>query len=352
MMSTVFDDPKNEEFSCSVFQQNLTLQYRELLNKFKKEIRFIVKFNLIFLLIFGAQIFFFFLLLTNKDFAPLAISIGLLFFTCSGYFVLLFYFQSKKPEQIQLIRDYFISESKKIIPSLKGKVEYHLSIADSLIRLVNYLHGFEWQLYQVPKILSPLSKFMEKFSAFCHWKDVLRMKELLLYAAIEEHIQIIRLYPTDLEVHTSLANCYVALSKIYLEPKDLPKTYLIRKQVKKFSDYFEEKFKTASQRAIEEFKILNNYAPEDPWIHLQLAKSYSDLQMPKLEVAEYETVLSLKPEDKEILFRLGVLYFEQGMNAKGLVVYEKLKEANYQKAENLIRFFGCFNDQLLFEDIL
>jgi len=351
-MTTLFENQKDDDFSYSDFQQSLTLQYRKLLNQFKKIIRFFVKFNIFFLLITLAQIFIFFLLLTNKEFTQLALSIGLLFLTCSAYFVLLFYFQAKKPEQFQQIRNSFISDSKKIIPSLKGKAEYHLSITDALIRLVNYLHGFEWNLYHLPKIFYPFFKPLEKFSAFCHWKDVLRMKELLLYSAIEEHIQLIRLSPTDLEVHTSLANCYVSLSKIYLEPKNASNTYFMQKQVKKFSSYFEEKFKMASERAIEEFKILNNYAPDDPWIHLQLAKSYNDLQMPEQEVLEYEMVLSLKPNDMDILFRLGVLYFEQGLNAKGLKVYEKLKEANYKKAEGLIRFFGCFNDQPLFEDIL
>ena len=96
----------------------------------------------------------------------------------------------------------------------------------------------------------------------------------------------------------------------------------------------------AAERAIEEFKILNDYAPEDPWIHAQLAYSYHDLQMPQEEIREYETVLRLKPDDMDTLFRLGVLYFQQGMNAKGLQAYEELKRFHYKKAEALIGYYG------------
>jgi hypothetical protein len=351
-MTSLFENQKNEDFSYSDFQQKLTLQYRKLLKQFKKTTRFSVKFNLIFFLLTIPQIFIFSFLIANKEFTYLVLSIGFLFFTCSTYFVLLFYFQAKKPEQLQFIRDKFIYELKKNNPLIQKETQYHLSITDSLMKLVSYLNKFERNLYKTHKIFYPIFNLIEKFSILCHWKDVLRMKELLLYSAIEEHIQLIRLSPTDLDVHTSLANCYVFLSKIYLEPQTLPQTFLIKRQIRKFNTYFMEKFKMASQRAIEEFKILNKYAPDDPWIHLQLAKSYNDLKMPKQEVLEYETILKLKPNDKDILFRLGILYFEQGLNSKGLKVYEKLKEANYQKAEDLIRFFGCFNDQLLFEDIL
>ena len=65
-----------------------------------------------------------------------------------------------------------------------------------------------------------------------------------------------------------------------------------------------------------------------------------DLGMPEEEMREVETLLKLRSKDKEILFRLGSLYFKQGMNAKGLQVYEELKRANFKKAEDLISSYG------------
>ena len=63
--------------------------------------------------------------------------------------------------------------------------------------------------------------------------------------------------------------------------------------------------------------------------------------MPEEEIREYETILQLCPDDKETLFKLGKLYFEQGQNAKGLQVYENLKHSHYTKAESLIHFYGA-----------
>ena len=102
------------------------------------------------------------------------------------------------------------------------------------------------------------------------------------------------------------------------------------------------KFRATAERAIEEFKILNHYAPDDPWVHLQLAYSYHDLGMPDKETREYETVLKLCPDDRDILYKLGTLYFQQGQNAKGLQVYEELKDCNYKKAQQVISRYGDF----------
>ncbi len=107
-----------------------------------------------------------------------------------------------------------------------------------------------------------------------------------------------------------------------------------------YETILKRKFRATAERAIEEFKILNAYAPNDPWVHAQLAYSYHDLQMPEEEMKEYETIIRLCPDDKETLFKLGVLYFQQGLNAQGLRVYEELKSSHYQKAEILIQHYG------------
>ena len=174
----------------------------------------------------------------------------------------------------------------------------------------------------MPKFLQFSAKNISQFSAYCYGEDVFNMKLLLLQAAIDEHLKQIRLTPTDLEVHASLANTYVALSKIYKGP------------------FFEKKYRMTARLAMEEFCILSHYAPNDPWVHEQLAAGYHDLNMPEEEMREMETLLKLKSQDKEILYRLGALYFNQGMNAKGLQVYEELQKANFKKAEDLITSYG------------
>lgn len=352
-MAIRLEKDASSSLNLELFQQNLHPHYRKLLHGFKKIIRSYVWFNVCFVTLFVFEIVLLFAFLTSLSSTSLiAFSLAALFLTSFTYFVLLSYLQAKKPEQLASTRDEFIKSCKKMIKQDKIELDHHLFIAHAVLRLVTYLDGFEWNLYRPPPILHPFTSFFEKFSVYFHWKDVFKMKEMLLQSAIEEHVKQIRISPTDIELHTSLANSYVSLSKLYLSPKKLSSFFILERQLKKQSSYLQEKFKNASRRAIEEFKILNNYAPDDPWIHLQLAKGYHDLQMSEEEIKEYETILELKPDDKEILFRLGILYFELGLNAKGLKIYEILKKAHYTKAEHLIRFFGCFSDSSLFEDLI
>jgi tetratricopeptide (TPR) repeat protein len=319
--------PENERaFDDAFFQHNLPQYYRAIIRDFRKTTHSFVSFNLMFLLLFGSEIslFFFFLPFLSKS-AIFAFALGGIFLTCFSYFVLLFYHQAKKPEQLTHLKNQLIQSCRQVLPIPEGETQHHLSIAGALSKLSSYLQDFEWNFYNVPKWLTPFSTTISRFSAYCYGEDVFQMKQLLLHAALDEHLKQIRNTPTDLEVHASLANTYVLLSKIY---KGAQAT---------------EKYRTAAKLAIEEFSILSHYAPNDPWVHEQLAVGYKDLEMPSEEMKEVETLLKLRANDKEILYRLGTLYFKQGMNAKGLQVYEELKKGNFKKSEDLIDSYGTIS---------
>lgn len=253
------------------------------------------------------------------------------------------YLSAKKPDQLLDLVDAYLSRCKEVLRYQEGIPEHHIALANAAHKLAHHLHEKEYSYYSPPFFLKSLASTLEKFSCFCHWKDLHRMKELLLLAAIEEHIKVVKCEPTNLEVHAALANAYVTLSSLYADPK-------------KYHDYDEERwipperlsgnmaqqFRQTAERAIEEFQILNDYAPNDPWVHMQLAYSYHDLQMPEQEIQEYETVLKLRADDRDTLFKLGVLYFQQGKNAQGLRIYEMLKHTNFKKAESLIKFYGAY----------
>ena len=100
-----------------------------------------------------------------------------------------------------------------------------------------------------------------------------------------------------------------------------------------------KKFERSAELAIQEFKILHDFAPDDPWIHLQLALSYHDLKMPEEELKEYEILLKLIPGDSEVLMKLGMLYFILGQNAQGLTIYDTLKKENYPRADDLMDYY-------------
>ncbi len=288
--------------------------YRSILRDFRKVVQFYGSFNILFatIILVAASLFVVFLPFLSHS-AVIALALGALFLTCFSYCVLLFYFQAKKPEQFLVLREQFSQSCRQLFP-------YPLSLAEALSKLASHLDGFEKNFYQVPKSLQAFSGPISRFSAACYGEDVAKMKLMLLQAAVQEHLKQIRITPTDLEAHASLAGTYIALSKLY-------------------------KFEETSKLAIEELRILCHYAPNDPWAHDQLAAGYRSLNQPADELREIETLLRLRPNDKEILFRLGTLYFEQGENAKGLQVYEELKRANFKKADDLIEFYGIFSQK-------
>lgn len=316
------------------------------LGKLNRLIRVYLLFNLFFILLSGVEIALFlsFFALLNQS-AVLAFTLAIFFMTLFSYFVLRLFFQARKPDQLLELCDAYLDKCKEIIRYQEGIPEHHIALANAAHKFAASLHEKEYSYYSPPSFLKSLTSTFEKFSCFMHWKDLHRMKELLLTASIEEHLKVVKCEPTNLEVHAALANAYVMLSSLYADPRkynDYDEERYI--PIDRFSEEMQEKFRSTAERAIEEFKILNDYAPDDPWVHVQLAYSYHDLQMPDEEIREYEIVLRLRPDDKDTLFKLGMLYFQKGLNAKGLRIYELLKQTNYKKAESLIKFYGSYED--------
>ena len=272
----------------------------------------------------------------------LALGLAIVFFTFFTYFTLRIYFHTKKPEQLKIVKDNFLCECKALIHD-QDESSQHISLANACHKFANRLHAREYSYYKLPSWFSFLNPWMEYFSCRWHWRDLYTMKELLLQEAVNEHLHLVKKQPTSLEAHATLANAYVMLSGLYIDPRRMD-GYDDDRWIPedKYNDDLNRKFRNIAERAIEEFKIIGEYAPDDPWVHSQLAYSYHDMQMPLEEIHEYETIQKLLPADKDNLYKLGMLYFQQGMNAKGLRIYEELKTGQYGKAENLIKHYGSY----------
>lgn len=315
--------------------------------RFQKILNSYVAFNLLFCALIAAEVIY---LLFHLSFLiqtfVLAIHLALLFATIFSYFTFRLYFQTHKTEKYLTLRNDFIQAIKGALNYHEEIKEHHQTISQLCCKLAGDLHGKEYQVYTLPSWLEFLASPMEKLSCWSHWQDVHFMKEILLQASVEEHIKLVQMEPTHLETHVGLANAYVMLSGLYVDPRTVEGMDEERWiPSNKYNEAFGQKFRSAASKAIEEFKILSDYAPDDPWVHAQLAYSYHDLNMHEEEIKEYETLLRLCPEDREILFKLGKLYFEQGRNAKGLQVYESLKKSSYKKAEVLIGYYGAHTVQ-------
>lgn len=312
-------------FNHEGFHKNVESHCSSGLKQFKKIIRSYVFFHLFFLgLLSGEVIAFFFSLTLLFQTSLIAFSLAAILLTGFAYLILLFYFQTKKPEQFLELRNFFMLHCKKALPKNLIHSEYHLSLANAAYRFAAHLSKEEGQLYTLPPKMGSLNQAMRRVTNLCHRKDIQRMKEVLFLVSINEHIQLIKSVPTNLEAHASLANAYVALSRLYQKQEPL-----------------HEKFKTAARKAIQEYKIIDHLSPNDPWVHAQLASCYHDLSQHQEEINEYENVLKLCPEDKQILFRLGILCFQQGENARALQIYQKLKEMQFSRADELIDFYDA-----------
>lgn len=279
----------------------------------------------------------------------LASSLALILMTLFCYFVLRAYFQSKKPQHLLSICERTKKELKHSISSQSDSIDAKLSLASLLCRLANNLKDLEYDIYKAPKGLQTLSFSFEKLGAWLHWQDIHAIKEWLFFESIDLYIDLIKEQPMQMQFHVALANTYVMLSKIYAtEEQNEEERWL---PTEKINSNLDHKFTLCAQKAIEEFKILNDNHPNDPWIHTQLAYSYHDLKMPQKEIEAYEKILELNQQvDDDILHKLGTLYFLQGSNSKGLKLYEQLKNLGSHKAETLIKHYGTYDEALSLEN--
>jgi tetratricopeptide (TPR) repeat protein len=225
--------------------------------------------------------------------------------------------------------------------------KWSVEILHPLYELLAKLEGQESQYYSLPSFLQTLSPLVEKFSVWCHWEDVQWMKETLHLHALRKIFDWVKLYPTDVELHRTLAASYMGLYRIYQMPATSTAFYsFIERQYQ--SQEMKGRFEKAAQSAVEELKVVLSYASSDPWALSQIAKVYHDLGLRQEERKTYELLLNLRPQDGEIHFRLGKLYFELGHMAQGLHLYQELQGRKDPKAKDLIdQYDAYYNAELL-----
>lgn len=319
----------------------LCSEYQESFKSITRQYAFFHIIFFLFTLIELSILVLFFTFLTKP--AVIAFTLAGIFLTTFSYFMLHFYFQAKKPQQMQDMHHQFIQDCIHYISSSHDLVEYHLFLSQTLHIFLNTLSYQELQYYSLPLQSKAISSLMEKFSVWMHWKDLYLMKEKILFSIIEQHVEYVKLYPTDLQAHAGLGKAYLELANLYCHPDKICEKKLPWISPEYDSEEFQTKFTKSCYRAIEEFHILDAYSPEDPWVHVQLAGIYHSLDEPLKEIEHYEKVLAVVEKQEQILLRLGTLYFQNGASAKGLQLYEKLKQINEQAAAELLSQYGSFN---------
>ncbi len=341
-MATYYQTESSETLHTNQFAHLVESECRVALGKFRSILTSYALFHLTFALLAVTQLALVIgLLLTTPTSSIFAISTASLLLTICSHLIITYYFQGKKPIQFRELETNFYHACVRSIPVDIPEDDYHLSLAHSMFQLATYIG--QKQVYSLSfKPFTFLEGIFIVIGYHLHFKDLLIMQELLMHRSIEEHVELIKKNPIDLAVHTSLANAFTALAKIYQKPTTLPfdETALVDKRFDKES--IKEKFKVATNRAIEELKILDDLAPNDPWVHAQLASCYHHLNLFEEETREYEILINIRPHDKEILYRLGILYFRLGKNAKGLTIYRSLMDIDAKDAAHLISHYNAF----------
>jgi tetratricopeptide (TPR) repeat protein len=340
-MSFYFENKESFSDATQFLKKQVLKNYKSTIFQFQKITKSISTFKISFLFIFFIEALLSLVMIINYSKSSIiAISLGVIILSVFTYFVLLFYLQVKKNKKIDELTQQFIESCRHNISIPKGIAEHHLSVASALSKLSYYLNGTEYGYFHLFK-KGFTKELSEKISSVLHLEDIFKMQENLFFCAIEEHISQVKITPTDLELHVSLAHIYVSLAKLYMEINEKKTS---RKFAKIYKSNLNKKIEIATERAIEEFVILKEFAPNDPWIHAQLAQCYNSLELFEEEVKEYEIMLELSPNDEEIKYRMGRLYFKMGRNAEGLQVYEGLKNSGYKKAEDLLSFYAATRD--------
>ena len=226
------------QFHRESFRKHVELHCVNGWRQFRKIVYSHLFFHVFFLTILASEtatlLFFLFFWFSSS---LIAFSLVTLLLTGFSYLILLFYFQTKKPEQFFQLRNWFMMLCKQGLPAHVDRSEYHLSLANAAYSFASYLGRQKSSRERAKTHL--LWLLSEKIATLYHRRDTHKMKELLLLVSINEHIQLIKKSPTHLEAHASLANAYVALAHLY------------RSQEKALS--FKRRFR----------KIQNSYAKSD-----------------------------------------------------------------------------------------
>lgn len=334
------------------FDQRYQAIVEIVLSQFDREVRLLSRMQFIFALLLGLELTvafgLFFWLGATLSFA---MSLSAIFLTTFASFVTLIYLSTARSHRLIDLRDRFVGSCQQHIGYIEGRLDHHFTLAEMVGRLSSAMSAREYDYIDINIAL--IRPFVRSFSAWKHWQDVHHFRRLLLESVIDESLALVRAAPLNIEVHAGLANAYVMMAGLFAldtpSSGDENEPTLSFIPIKKMTAEMEESFRYFSSRAVEEFKIISEFAPDDPWVHAQLAYSYHDLKMTQEEIASYEALLNLCPQDDEARFRLGLLYFQQSRNAAGLKMYAILRKRNYPRAHELISFYGRSSLRDLYE---
>jgi hypothetical protein len=282
-----------------------------------------------------------FLYLTGAKSLYTPIAFSLLFLTISSYALIAYYQKNRKLDSMEKIaKDFLHYCTLHLSKNIEDREKLHLAIAESIRDFAQALHNQELFYLNIYPFKFSKNHIISYFLYF-HYNDILYLQEKLLDICLDLHSKVLEDCACSLQFHSSLSKTYTALSNCYKKPsgRHLEKAF-------KFSNF--TKFKELMERQInyytlaeEELFIVCELSQNETWTHLDLASFYAQFDQTEKEMKQYEILIDQISDDKEVMYKLGILYFKHLKTSKGLKIYSKLRKLDALYAKNLLSHYNA-----------
>lgn len=267
-------------------------------------------------------------------------SFAILFLAITSYMLIAFYQKNRKLDAIETIsREFRHYCSIQLSQKIESSEKLHLAIAECMRDLSEALHTQELFYLTIHPFKFSKNHIISHFLYF-HYGDILYLQEKLLDISLNQHSFVLADCACNLEFHNSLSKTYATLAACYKTPKGkhLEKAFHYSNIAKKgeLSTFFEKYYTLA----VEELKIVCDLSNNESWTILDLATLYARFGNSEKEMEQYELLIDRIQDDKEIIYRLGVLYFMHYKTSHGLKMYNLLRKLDALYAKNLLAHYN------------
>lgn len=271
-----------------------------------------------------------FLLLTLTLSSPTSMSnallTGLVAFTVCSYALLSYYIDSKTSFIIESLYTDFLTDIASFFDEDDKRLigEECIAFASSLPFSSHYEKAHNIAL-------------LHKVQRAVYWKHLFLCKEYFLSNACLLCSNEITKQPKNIRSHTALSESFLHLAALFTPSKEVLQEEFSYVRGIYLEDSIVRKKTEVLHLCIEELTILDTLSPMDTWTHLQFSRCYKYLQNPLKQIHHLEILKNIDPLNEEWLQTLGKLYFKNGMQAKGLKIYDTLYSLNKEMATALIK---------------
>ena len=339
-MATFYQTLSTEQATPKLYTSIVAQAKRDAVAKFKTLFHASAFLHLSFSLFLLLQLFITIALFVSDKgslFAPT--SLAMLFLGVVSYTLIAFYQKNRKLDTIeQIVKEYHRTCVARLGRHIEDHGKAKLAISACMRELSDALLTQELFYLKIPPFTFSNQNILS-FVLYFHYGDILYLQEKLLEFSLEEHSYLLADAACDGEFHSSLSKTYSALSAAYKKPKGkhLEKAFAI-------STFFKRKEIATEQEkyynlAVEELQIVKELSGKEAWVLQELATLYRQFDRAEEEMAEYEELIHKVENDKEILYRLGYLYFQHHKTAAGLKVYNTLRVLDALYAKNLLSHY-------------